>query len=133
MQRDHVPHALGTRRLHAGLEQRRSHHIGATHLEALGPIEPRRQPDIVQDRADVEHFHVDLDRVGSGHQRGELEAALAVRDHVCGAACQHEVMGPAGEFGSGRGDRWLAHDGSVGPAAWRAAITSISISQRSSQ
>ena len=113
MQRDHVPHLLGPRRLHAGVEQHRSHHIGAPHLETLGSIEPSRQADIVQDRADVQHFHVDLHGLGSSHERGELKAAFAVGDDMRRAAVVHQVVRPLGELRVGRVDRGIAHDPSL--------------------
>ena len=68
MHRDAVPDVRDPIGLHPVLEQERPHPVGAAHLEPLAAIGRRRQADVVQDRADVEHLLVELDAVSSGER-----------------------------------------------------------------
>ena len=76
--RDAVPDVRDPVARHPVIEQQCPHEVGAAHLEPLGAISGRGQPDVVQHRAQVEHLVVQLDAVDGGERSRELIAALAV-------------------------------------------------------
>ena len=105
VQRDHIPDALRTCRWHACVAHHRPHGIRTAHLESFRPRKSRRETDVVEHRADVEHLEVDIEVLGISEERGKLEAALAMGRNVRIAAVMHQLSGLPGKCGVGRLDQ----------------------------
>ena len=86
----------------------------------------------MQNSPDVENLEIEVDLLVPGQQRGELEAPLTVRGNVRWAGGVHEVSRLPRPLRIGRLDKSGRHDGRP-LAGGRAATTSISINQASSQ
>ena len=76
-----------------------------------GPAKRDARPDIVKQRADVEHLEISTSRYGLGtsHERGELKASLAVCGDMRLAAVVNQVARLAGERRIRRNDREVRH------------------------
>jgi hypothetical protein len=76
--RDAIPDVLHPVALHPVIEQPCPHEVGAAHLEPLAAVSGRREADVVQHRAEVQHLVVELDAIDGGERGRELVAALTV-------------------------------------------------------
>jgi hypothetical protein len=91
------------------VEQQRADNVGPAHVEPLRTVVARREAEVMEERAEVEDLLVDLHRLRTRDQGGELVAAPAVAGQRAIALGVEQRRGLSGERRVGRRDQLVAH------------------------